>query len=125
PRVPVVVPAPGRWIRPGDGHDGGRPEDGVSGGRDPRRARAPVHAEGPPRIRAPEPTGRAHRLGDGAAADRTAMNLRPWVKRRFPVVPNYRGEPVAVWLGVPLMVAIVAWRASSKLLSWPVHGNLV
>jgi hypothetical protein len=51
------------------------------------------------------------------------LNVRPWVTRRFPVVSNYRGQPVAVWLGVPLYVAIVAWTALTTVVDWISRGR--
>jgi hypothetical protein len=52
------------------------------------------------------------------------MNVRPWVTRRFPVVSNYRGQPVAVWLGVPLFVAIVAWTGLTTVAAVISEGRL-
>ena len=35
------------------------------------------------------------------------MSSAPWVRRVFPVVPNYRGKPVGVWLGSVATAALL------------------
>jgi UDP-N-acetylmuramyl pentapeptide phosphotransferase/UDP-N-acetylglucosamine-1-phosphate transferase len=50
--------------------------------------------------------------------------MRTGSRLPFPVISNYRGKPVPVFLGIALVGAIVLWLGLTSALSFAVHGEL-
>lgn len=46
------------------------------------------------------------------------MNVRPWVRRRFPVAVNHRGRHVPVWLGTALTAVLALWIGIGSGIAW-------
>lgn len=52
------------------------------------------------------------------------MRPRPGVRRLFPVVTNYRGRSVGVWLGVAMTAALLVWAGFAVAVSYLSRSTL-